>query len=162
MATLHLLFGPTGSGKTTWARRLEAETHAVRFTHDEWMVHLYGRSPPAEAFPDAAARVWDLIWMHAERVLRAGADVILDGGFWSRASRDAARRRAATLGVPCRLYCVTCPDDLARQRVLRRTAEAPPGALHIDDATVDALNARVEPLGPDEDCILLDGRNAAE
>ena len=159
MATLHLLFGPVGSGKTTFARKLERETHAVRFTHDEWMVHLYGANPPAAGFQDAAARVWDLIWMHAERVLQVGADVILDGGFWSRASRDAARRRTAAMGASCRLYAIECPRPVARQRVGERTARLPAGALVISDTTFDALNARVEPLGPDEVHVRVDGEH---
>ena len=153
MPTLHLLYGGVGSGKTTVAKKLERELPAVRFTHDEWTARLYVCDPPAAGFQEAAARVWELIWEHAERVLRVGADVVLDGGFWSRASRDDARRRAAALGVPCRLYCVACPEPLARRRVQDRTAAMPPGTLYISDATFDALNRRVEPLGPDEECI---------
>jgi predicted kinase len=153
MPTLHLLHGGVGSGKTTVAKKLERDLPAVRFTHDEWTVRLYGSNPPAEGFQEAVARVWELIWEHAERVLRIGADVILDGGFWSRASRDDARRRATALGVPCRLYCVACPEPLARRRVRDRTAAMRPGTLFISDATFDALNRRVEPLGPDEECI---------
>jgi predicted kinase len=157
MATLHLLYGGVGTGKTTFAKKLERELPAVRFTHDEWMARLFGRDPPADTFQESAARVWELIWDHAGRVLRVGVDVILDGGFWSRASRDDARRRATAIGVSCRLYCVTCPDHVARQRVRRRTAAMPPGTLYISDATIEVLNRRVEPLGPDEDCITVDG-----
>ena len=35
MATVHLLCGKTGSGKTTFARRLE-QSGAMRFSIDEW------------------------------------------------------------------------------------------------------------------------------
>ncbi len=150
MATLHLLHGIVGSGKTTFARKLERELPAVRFTHDEWMTGLHGQDPPAAGFPDAAARIWELIWMHAGRVLRVGADVVLDGGFWSRASRDDARRRAAAFGVACRLYDVRCPEAVARTRTRRRTTAMPAGALVITDATFDVLRTRVEPLGADE------------
>lgn len=161
MATLHLIYGGVGTGKTTFATKLERELPAVRFTHDEWTVRLYGSNPPAEGFQEAAARVWELIWEHAGRVLRIGADVILDGGFWSRASRDDARRRAAALGAPCRIYVLDCPPDVARQRALHRTAEMPPGALYISDATIDVLNRRVEPLGPDEEHVTVNsGANA--
>ncbi len=150
MATLHLLHGMVGSGKTSLARKLERELPAVRFTHDEWMVALRGRDPPAAGFPEMAAAIWELIWVHAERVLRVGADVVLDGGFWTRASRDDARRRAAALGVSCQLYDVRCPEALARARTVRRTREMPAGALVITEPTFDALKARIEPLGPDE------------
>ncbi len=159
MATLHLIHGAVGSGKTTLARKLERELPAVRFTHDEWMVRLHGPNPPAAGFAEEAARIWELIWEQAERVLRVGADVILDGGFWSRASRDDARRRAAAIGAACRLYAIGCPREVARQRVQERTARLPTGTLVITDPTFDALNARVEALGPDEDHITVNGEH---
>jgi predicted kinase len=157
MATLHLLHGPIGSGKTTFAKQLERKIRAVRFTPDEWMIQLYGTRPPVNTFQETLDRLYELIWEHAGRVLRTGTDVILDGGFWSRASRDDARRRAAALGVSCRLYVINCPADLARQRVLRRTAEMPAGAFWINEPAIDVLNGRVEPLAPDEDHLAVNG-----
>ena len=38
-ATLFLMVGLPGSGKTTRAKELERETGAIRFTPDEW--HLF-------------------------------------------------------------------------------------------------------------------------
>lgn len=51
-ATALLLHGYMGAGKTTFARRLEREGRGLCFTHDEWMGHLYGDDPPADAFAD--------------------------------------------------------------------------------------------------------------
>ncbi|MGZ4496719.1 MAG: AAA family ATPase, partial [Nocardioides sp.] len=46
--TLHLPVGLPGSGKTTLARRLESERHALRLTKDEWVKALFGDdNPPA-------------------------------------------------------------------------------------------------------------------
>src|SRR5512135_1026786 len=83
MATLHLIYGPVGSGKTTFARKLERQIRAVRFTPDEWMLRLYGDRPPAATFQETLDRLYDLIWEHAERVVRTGTDVIMDCGFWT-------------------------------------------------------------------------------
>lgn len=47
---IHLICGFIGFGKTTYAKRLEQELPAVRFTHDEIMCARYGRSP--EDFPE--------------------------------------------------------------------------------------------------------------
>ena len=41
-ATLHLIFGPIGAGKTTYARDLARRERAVAFVLDEWGARLFG------------------------------------------------------------------------------------------------------------------------
>jgi hypothetical protein len=50
MPSAHLIYGYLGAGKTTFARQLERDIPAIRFSHDEWMVRLYGDDPPIEQF----------------------------------------------------------------------------------------------------------------
>lgn len=147
-ARIHALHGFIGSGKTTLARRLERELPGMRFTSDEWMVALYGQDPPADLFPVYHSRVMELMERQWVRALELGVPVILDHGFWTRASRDVLRLKAAVLGVPLTLYALTVPDGEALRRVRKRNAEA--GALFIADETYDLFRARFEPLGPDE------------
>lgn len=153
--TAHLLYGPPGCGKTTFARKLERESRCVRFSHDEWMAKLYGANPPADRFAEFYDRVYDLIWDQALRVLSVQCDVILDFGFWTRASRDIARRRIRDAGAEPRLYTFDCDLGKMRQRVLARTAALPADCLYIDGCTFDILVRRVEPLGPDEPFVLI-------
>ena len=47
--TLFLTVGLPATGKTTAARRLEADHHALRLTKDEWMKALYGEQNPPSA-----------------------------------------------------------------------------------------------------------------
>ena len=82
MTTLHLLCGFIGAGKTTFAKSLERDHSAVLFSHDEWVVKLYGRNPPGEHFRTYYHRVEDLIWQLASRFLALGQDVVLDHGYW--------------------------------------------------------------------------------
>ncbi len=156
MPTVHLVHGLPGAGKTTCAIRLAREHGAVRFTHDEWMVALHGKNPAEALFREQARRIWTLIWEHAGRVLAVGSDVVIDGGFWTRASRDEARNWARQRGVDCRVYALACPLEEARQRVLARTAKMPPGALEISSSTFDYLVAQLEPLGADEPHVVVE------
>jgi predicted kinase len=157
MPTVHLLHGLPGCGKTTFARTLEAECRAVRFTHDEWMVQLFGANPPAETFAESARRISELIWEHAARVMRVERDVILDLGFWSRESRDGARARVRALGAIPRLYAFDVSEAEMRARVRERSTAMPPGALFINEQAFDVFLTRFEPLGPDEEYVLVRG-----
>ena len=47
--TLFLTVGLPSTGKTTAARRIETEHHALRLTKDEWVKALYGHENPPSA-----------------------------------------------------------------------------------------------------------------
>jgi predicted kinase len=149
MPTAHLIHGFLGAGKTTLARRLEAELGAVRFSPDEWMSRLYGDDPPAERFADMLSRVYAIMDQQWPLLLARGLDVVLDYGFWTRASRDHARAQAIAAGARSLLYWVRCGEEVARARCRARNADLR-GSLFIADATFDLLKNRFEPLGPDE------------
>ncbi len=118
MATVHLIHGFVGAGKRTYARELERNLGAVRFTHDEWMVRLHGPAVPQELFGEYAQPATELICDIAERLLELDRDVILDLGFWTRASRDEAWARARAGGADVRLCHVECPEKVMKQRTL--------------------------------------------
>lgn len=147
---VYMIHGFIGSGKTTFAKKLEMETKAVRFTHDEWMTELYGTNPPADMFGVYHERVSKLIWGLTERLIQNGQSVILDFGFWSRKGRDEARQRTTQMGAIHQLYALSCPDSVMLGRTLARTASMPKGALEITEETFNTLRERFEPLGEDE------------
>ena len=91
MPTVHLIHGYLGAGKTTFAKKLAEDVKGVRFNPDEWMARLYGEDPPAEQFAERLERVFALLDDQWVRVVRSGVDVVLDYGFWTRASRDDSR-----------------------------------------------------------------------
>lgn len=152
VATAHLLHGFIGAGKTTFARRLEHDHKAVRFTPDEWMARLFGEDPPAAIFAEKAAAITELLEPIWTRCLSCGVDVVLDYGFWRRRERDRARSLAKAAGGAVVLYDVVCADEEARRRVeARNTGEE--RSLVIAPATYDLLRSRIEPLGADEPAV---------
>jgi predicted kinase len=154
MPTLHMIYGFVGAGKTTFAKKLESTLPAVRFTQDEWMNRLYGDNPPLEHFAEYYKQVEELIWVYASRLLELNQDVILDAGFWSRRSRDDARARARAIGAETRLYFLDAPESVLLERVRKRN-ENLQGSLYIDDHAFELFKTRLEPLGQDEEHILL-------
>lgn len=155
-ATAHLLHGFIGSGKTTFARQLEVELPAVRFTLDEWMVERHGQNPPEATFKSLYEALSEQLWQEALAMLSAGTDVILDTGFWSYQSRVLAREKILSLGAVPKFYKVSCPRQMMRERTLQRSSNPPMDSLWIDGAAFDKLWAGWEPMSDDEDFVEVD------
>lgn len=128
MATLHLMVGLPGSGKTTEATRLAEQYHALRLTPDEWQYHLFGN----DFVPDGDhaehdrrhMQIEELMWKTAQEVLRLGVDVILDYGFWAREERDALRAEAKKLGVGFQIHYMACSEEELWRRLQLRNERA--------------------------------------
>jgi len=146
MPILHLICGLPGSGKTTFARRLERDLPALRLAPDEWMARIIG-----DGYDEAKrAAVEAVQWEIAARALSLGVDVILENGFWSRRERDDFRARAAALGAETRLHFLDVPRDELLRRLALRNATAPPDTFRVDAAQLDSWSRWFEPPTPDE------------
>jgi predicted kinase len=156
MPIVHLLHGFIGSGKTSFARQLEQDKSAFRFSPDEWMVALYGDNPEEGRFEEYYQRIDQWIWVQIERALALGVDVIFDSGLWKRADRDRMIDRVKSLGADPILYALQCPFEVSRERVLKRTAEMPEGQLKIDDNAIHLFWSKFEQLQDDEEAIIID------
>ncbi|MBO0883809.1 MAG: ATP-binding protein [Mycobacterium sp.] len=157
MATAHLLYGYMGAGKSTLAAKLEREIPAPRFSPDEWLTMLFDNDeanikPDVRTVLDRIEALIEPIWCQC---LQAGADVVLDMGFWSRASRDAVRRKAAECHAETKLYYVMCHDDVAWDRVRARNQD-PGRSITMVRNTFEVLKSRFEALGPDEPHLVVD------
>jgi predicted kinase len=156
MPTTHLIHGYLGAGKTTFARQLERTIPAIRFSHDEWMVRLYGDDPPVEHFADFYRRIYEQVEEIWPRCLELGLDVVLDFGYWSRQERDATRAKIIALGAEARLYRLTCLEDEAWRRIEKRNANLQ-GSLLIVRNTFEVFKERFKPLDPYEARIEITG-----
>jgi predicted kinase len=159
MPTVHLIHGFLGAGKTAFARRLEADLPAVRFTHDEWMATLYGDDPPMEQFPEYFRRVSDQIGSIWPRCAELGLDVVLDLNFWSRKQRDKTRALVTAIGATPRLYRLVCSDDEAWRRIDQRNTDLS-GGLFVARSTFEVLKNRFEPLDSDEERVEVPNENS--
>ena len=150
MATLFLMCGLPGSGKTTLAKRIERERDALRLTPDEWIAGLYGTQLTPPALDWCRDPVESVQWEVAERALRLGVNVILDFGFWSRAEREEFRARAAALGAGSEVHFLDVPRAELSSRIAARNTDPPPGTFRVTDAQLDAWWKVFEPPTADE------------
>ncbi|HEX5427688.1 MAG TPA: ATP-binding protein [Pedococcus sp.] len=93
--TLFLTVGLPATGKTTAARALEVDHHALRLTKDEWMKALYHDQNPSSASDVIEGRLVDI----GLRALELGINVVIDFGLWGRDERSALRQAAADRGA---------------------------------------------------------------
>jgi predicted kinase len=147
--TVHLLSGPLGAGKTTFARQLE-ERGAVRFSIDEWMIRLYGHHMPRELLEARLARARRLFLDMAASIAAVGVDVVLDCGFPTRRQRDEARQRLAAAGVQVETVYFDVPPEERWRRLELRNQAPPPDAYQITRPLFDLSERSFEPPAADE------------
>lgn len=103
-----------------------------------------GFDPFDEVARDRVERVcWDL----AQDLLRLGASVILESGFWLRSERDEKRLAARDIGVPVELrYLDVQLDELVRRVERRYQSEI--GAVRLTRVQLEGWLPLFEP--PDD------------
>lgn len=125
MATLHLLIGPVGAGKSTFARRHVARHGGIFLDLDTWMVRLFGADPrPATDvmawYLERRDRCRTLLWDVARDALRAGADVVLELGLVTANDRASFYADARAEDLPLCVHLLDAPREVRRARVLSR------------------------------------------
>lgn len=118
--TLHLMVGLPCAGKTTLAKQLEREQHAVRFTPDQWQLKLFGQD---FSDPDHRRRhntIEKIMWEMGRQLLQQGISVILDFGFLRKEQRDYFRREAKSLGVHFQMHFLNPSMEVLRARLEQR------------------------------------------
>lgn len=127
MPRLHLVIGPVGAGKSTYALQLARDHNAVRLTLDEWMARLFSPDRPdgdiTAWYVERAARCVEQIWQLARGLLAAGVDVILEIGLIQRRDRQRLYRRVDEAGLDLRVHALDADRQLRRERVERRNAD---------------------------------------
>jgi len=153
--TLHVIFGPAGAGKTTYALAFARREKAVPFILDEWLANLFAPDMPDpieyEWMIERVQRVEQQIWSAAAGCLAAGAPVILDIGLMTRADRARVREIAEGAGLDLQFHFVTAPAEARRARVAERNSVRGENfAIEVRPEHFDFIEGVFEAPGPDE------------
>jgi predicted kinase len=151
---VYLICGFIGAGKTTFAKKLEEETGAVRITKDEWSIRLIGNDPTINGYAEWDRKIIGLSRDFAFYLAEKGSDVIIDEGFWEKEQRDEMRRRAGAIGARAVLYYVDTPIKTIRERVVGRNNNLTKDSFEISREMLDGYLKYWQPPGEDEDYIL--------
>ena len=160
-ARLHVIFGPCGAGKTTYAHALARREGAVPFILDDWGARLFG--PDVDGPIDFGWMVERLgrceaqILLTAADVLAVGTSVVLDIGAMRRVNRDRIRTLAQTKGLSLQWHFVDAPREVRRARVAgRNTAKGETFVREVPPQMFELLEQLYEAPEPAEleGCVL--------
>ena len=130
---IHLVCGPIGAGKTTYAITLAKKESAIRFSEDEWLARLFVPDAPEGLLEqpmhvvgawasDKYQRCRGQIWLVCQQLLKNNVSIVLDGAAANKEQRDAIRKKALDNKVDFQLHYVTSAADTRKKRVYERNA----------------------------------------
>ena len=154
-ATVYLIAGFIGAGKTTFSKKLETETGALRFTKDEWIIKVLGNNPRVDNFDKFDDFFTNLAIEIALKCAAHGVDVIIDDGFWFKRQRDDVIKRISSIEASVKGYYLRCPKNILEQRVLERSKQLPDDSFVIDKEMFTKYYESFQEPSPVENFILI-------
>ncbi len=152
MGKIIMLIGRISSGKTTYARKVQAEENALRLSCDELMQIVFPE-PMGDKYDVYSARCIRYLYHLGKQLAQGGANVVMDMGCWTKASRREAMEFFQGVEVDWRYLNI--PEDEWRRRIASRNAAVMEGRANMDEYLVDEgllakATAMFEPPEADE------------
>ena len=150
-ATVHLVAGSTGAGKTTYALELANRESALRLSIDEWTTTLFGPDQPTplqfEWMMERVSRCEAQMWAIALHAIALDTPIVVDCGLTRGAHRSKWTKLAADADVPVRLHHLNVDAEERWRRVQGRNVErGPTYRLEVTRGCCQT-NGNLSPLG---------------
>src|SRR5688572_334050 len=154
-ARVHLVVGPVGAGKSTYAARLAETERALRLTLDEWMTRLFSADRPRAGvvpwYVARAGRCIEQIWRVAVPLLGLDTAVVLEIGLLSRGERESFYRRVDDAGFHLSIHVLDAAREVRRERVMARNeTRGSTFSNHVPPDVFEFASDLWEPPGADE------------
>ena len=123
-ATLHMICGKIGAGKSTLAQQLGTNANTVILSEDAWLAALYGdEMHTLKDFVRCSAKLKTAMGPHIVSLLRAGVSVVLDYQANTRDARTWMRGLFTDAQAEHRLHLLDVPDEVCLARLHARNAD---------------------------------------
>lgn len=152
MPKVILICGKICVGKSTYAEKIRAENNAVLLSVDEIMLAVFGQYA-GERHDEYVRNVQQYIFDKSLEILRAGADVLLDCGFWTKEHRDYSKEFYRQRGIPCELHLIDIDDKEWQRHIEKRNAAISAGrtdAYFVDENLLEKAEKGYETPTSDE------------
>ena len=147
---LFLMCGLPGAGKTTRAKQLEEEHHAVRLTPDEWITAILQPGWTRDDLDRLRDPIESLQWSTAERLLELGVNVVIDWGLWGRDERDRLRERAKRFGARVEVHFINPSREVLVERLAQRRQGAKDSSFFVSEEELDLWAGWLQPPTSEE------------
>ncbi len=141
-AKLIFLCGKMAAGKSTLARRLAAQEHAVLFIQDALLDALYpGAIVNVASYIEYSTRLNKMLAPYVADLLARGVPVVLDFPGNTTNQRAWFRDIIVRSGAEHELHYVDTPDDICKARLKTRSQHLPPGTPWTTEADFELIRS---------------------
>ncbi|HBD94878.1 MAG TPA: ATP-binding protein [Spirochaetia bacterium] len=146
--------GPAGSGKTTYAKKLECEGF-LRLSFDEESYKLGITKHPLskEMHQEIESK---LIKILKENIAN-GIDVVLDFSFWSKKMRDKYRDILKEYNIEPKIIVIKTPKDILIERIQKRNGSNADEIMLTTDDTEKYYDNFEFPTEDEGELIIING-----
>ena len=124
---IHLIVGNTGSGKTTYSKKVKNETQGVIFSIDKWNMTLFLPDKKEvnglEWMLERIDRIESIIMDLMMQIEDSNTDSILDLGLSKFSHREKFRKFAIKNGFEIKLHFMDISKEFRKERILKRNSE---------------------------------------
>ena len=146
MPKVYLICGKICSGKSRYARLIRENVGAVILSTDEVTWDLI-ENEQGEFYDAFAQRVNLYLRKKTVEIVGAGANVILDWGFWTKSEREKMREFFLEKQIPVSFYYLDISDDVWKKRIAKRNLDVQNGKTdeyYIDENLAEKFRLRFE------------------
>ena len=147
MGKVYLICGKICSGKTYYAKALKDKYNAVILSTDEVTYDLINNEQ-GEFYNVFAQRVNNYLKKKAAEICKAGANVILDWGFWTKENRIDISEYLKSCDVSYEWHYIDADDDTWNRNIEERNKRIEEGNggsdFYVDEGLLNKLLSMFE------------------
>lgn len=147
MGKVYLICGKICSGKSCYAKSLKKKCNAVILSTDEATYDLIANEQ-GEFYERFAQRVNDYLKKKAVEICKAGANVILDWGFWTRENRIEISAYLQSYDIGYEWHYIDVDEDTWNRNIKERNKRIEEGNggsdFYVDEGLLNKLLSMFE------------------
>jgi len=143
--------GKMGAGKTTKSKKVAHDRNAVLISEDEWLESLYpGQISTFDDYLKFSRQLKPLVTSHAQNILRAGTDVVMDFPANTVSQRKWFKALYSEINAPHELIYLNVSDEICLKQIAQRRIEQPERASFDTEEVFHHVTGFFEEPGADE------------